>query len=54
MVRGFQVAHSQTAAAAQQQAASLSPFVVTRAYTLKQMIAAPEKTIAAPADHREK
>ena len=28
MVRGFQTAHSQTAAAAQQQAQSLSPFVV--------------------------
>jgi hypothetical protein len=49
MVRGFEAAHSQTAAAAQQQAESLSPFVVT----LKQMIAAPEE-MAAPADHREK
>jgi hypothetical protein len=29
MVRGFQAAHSQTAAAAQPQAESLSPFVVT-------------------------
>jgi hypothetical protein len=31
MVRRFQRAHSQTAAAAQRQAEALSPFVVTRA-----------------------
>jgi hypothetical protein len=47
---GFQTAHSQAAAAAPQQAKSLSPFVVT----LEQMIAAPEKAMAAPADHQEK
>jgi hypothetical protein len=38
------------AAVAQPQAESLSPFVVT----LRQMIAASGKTMAAPADHREK
>jgi DNA-binding winged helix-turn-helix (wHTH) protein len=46
-----ELAHSQTAAAAEQQAESLSSFVVTRAthcYTLKQRIAAPDKTMAAP------
>jgi hypothetical protein len=42
MVRGFQAAHSQTAAAVQQQAEALSPFVVT----LTQMVAAPELQFA--------